>query len=127
MAELSGARVLITGGAGVVGSTIADQVVGAGATEVVVVDNFSRGRASNLAWARQHGRVTVLEGEIRDRSFVERRATGLSANPDTTLARSVPKRDERRGGLRVRNGMTISCGFLGLRASSSRRCAVGDR
>jgi UDP-glucose 4-epimerase len=77
VSELSGARVLITGGAGVVGSTIADHVVGAGAAEVVVVDNFSRGRASNLAWARQHGPITVLEGDIRDRAVVASSLAGI--------------------------------------------------
>jgi UDP-glucose 4-epimerase len=77
MNELSGARVLITGGAGVVGSTIADQLVDAGVAEIVVVDNFSRGRASNLAWALQHGPVTVLEGDIRDRSLLATALTGI--------------------------------------------------
>ena len=54
--DMSLGRVLITGGAGVVGSTIADQVVQAGATEVVVFDNLGRGRPENLAWAIAKGR-----------------------------------------------------------------------
>jgi UDP-glucose 4-epimerase len=75
--ELSGARVLITGGAGAIGSTIADQSIGAGASEIVVVDNFLRGRASNLDWALQHGRVTVIEGDIRDRSLLTSALDGI--------------------------------------------------
>jgi UDP-glucose 4-epimerase len=63
-------RVLITGGAGVIGSHIADELVQAGTREVVVLDNFVRGMAENLAWAREHGNVTIVEGDIRDRALV---------------------------------------------------------
>jgi nucleoside-diphosphate-sugar epimerase len=63
-------RVLITGGAGAVGSNLADQVVRAGASEIVVLDNFVRGRRDNLAWAIEHGNVELVEGDIRDRAQV---------------------------------------------------------
>ena len=48
MTALRGATVLVTGGAGTIGSTIVDQLLDAGAAEVVVLDNFVRGRAGNL-------------------------------------------------------------------------------
>jgi UDP-glucose 4-epimerase len=57
---------LITGGAGVVGSTLADQLVAAGAKEIVVLDNLVRGRRDNLAWALENGPVKLVEGDIRD-------------------------------------------------------------
>ena len=41
---IKGQRCLVTGGAGTIGSTIVDQLVAAGAGEVVVLDNFVRGR-----------------------------------------------------------------------------------
>lgn len=65
-----GRRVLITGGAGLVGSHIADLLVAEGAAEIVVLDNLVRGRLSNLQWARSRGKVTVVEGDIRDRALV---------------------------------------------------------
>ncbi|MGN6246197.1 MAG: NAD-dependent epimerase/dehydratase family protein, partial [Motilibacteraceae bacterium] len=46
--DLSGARAVVTGGAGTIGSTIVDQLVAAGAGQVVVLDNFVRGRRENL-------------------------------------------------------------------------------
>ena len=49
--SLRGSRVLITGGAGAIGSNLCDLVVQAGARDVVVIDNFVRGRRDNLAWA----------------------------------------------------------------------------
>jgi UDP-glucose 4-epimerase len=72
-----GQRYLITGGAGTIGSTIADQLVQAGAAEIVVLDNFVRGRQENLAWAREHGTIRVVEGDIRDRELVRSLCDGI--------------------------------------------------
>src|SRR2546423_6706935 len=63
---IAGKRILVTGGAGVVGSTIVDHLVGGGAAEVVVLDQFSRGRLANLAWAQENGPVTVIPADLRD-------------------------------------------------------------
>jgi UDP-glucose 4-epimerase len=63
-------RVLITGGAGLIGSHIADQLVQEGQSEIIVLDNLVRGRSDNLAWALEHGRVQVVEGDIRDRAVL---------------------------------------------------------
>jgi UDP-glucose 4-epimerase len=74
---MEGQRTLITGGAGLVGSHIADQLVRAGAREVVVLDNFVRGRRENLAWALANGPVTIVEGDIRDRDLLGRLLPGV--------------------------------------------------
>jgi UDP-glucose 4-epimerase len=68
--NLRKARVLVTGGAGLIGSHIVDHLVLESAAEVVVLDNFVRGRRENLAGAIEHGRVTIVEGDIRDRALV---------------------------------------------------------
>jgi len=60
-------RILITGGAGFIGSHIADQALAGGAREVIVYDNFVRGRLANIEDALSQGRVTVIDGDIRDR------------------------------------------------------------
>jgi UDP-glucose 4-epimerase len=65
--QLADTRVLITGGAGLVGSHIADHLVRAGVREIVLLDNLSRGRRENIAWALEHGPVSFIEGDIRDR------------------------------------------------------------
>jgi len=59
-------RVVITGGAGLIGSHIADLLVREGDAEVIVFDNFVRGRLENLSWATANGRVRIVEGDIRD-------------------------------------------------------------
>jgi len=63
-------RVLITGGAGLVGSHIADLLVQRHVPEIIILDNFVRGRKENLAWAISHGNVCVVEGDIRDTALL---------------------------------------------------------
>jgi UDP-glucose 4-epimerase len=74
---LRGERVLITGGGGAIGSNLADQVVQAGAEEIVILDNFVRGRRDNLAWALEHGPVRLVEGDICDRDLVRQLTRGI--------------------------------------------------
>jgi UDP-glucose 4-epimerase len=65
---ITGQRMLVTGGAGTIGSAVVDQLVEAGAAEVVVLDNFVRGRTENLADAasRAGNRLRIVEGDIDD-------------------------------------------------------------
>jgi len=70
MTELTGATVLVTGGAGTIGSTIVDQLLDEGVSQIDVLDNFVRGRMFNLESAMASGRVTVVDGDIRDRDLV---------------------------------------------------------
>ena len=75
--SLRGSRVLVTGGAGAIGSNLCDLVVRAGARDVVVIDNFVRGRRDNLAWAEANGPVQVVEGDICDRPLVDELTQGI--------------------------------------------------
>ncbi|MFB6086306.1 MAG: NAD-dependent epimerase/dehydratase family protein [Halodesulfurarchaeum sp.] len=63
--ELSGARVVVTGGAGFVGSHLAERLIEDGAT-VTVVDDLSNGRRQ---WVPE--RATFLEGDLTADSTVE--------------------------------------------------------
>jgi len=77
MNQIRGARFLVTGGAGFVGSTIVDHLLAAGAAEIRVIDNFVRGTWSNLAEAQKSGRVEVVEGDIGDVKLVNRMTEGV--------------------------------------------------
>ena len=63
MSALAGRAVLVTGGAGFIGSHLVDALVAAGA-RVRVLDDFSSGRRENLAAAGT--RVEVVEGDVCD-------------------------------------------------------------
>jgi UDP-glucose 4-epimerase len=68
--SLRGVRALVTGGAGLIGSHVVDQLIEIGAAEVVVLDNLTRGRRSALAQAQVSRRVRLVEGDIRDRALL---------------------------------------------------------
>jgi UDP-glucose 4-epimerase len=74
---IKGQRCLVTGGAGTIGSTIVDQLVAAEAGEVIVLDNFVRGRRENLRSALGTGAVRIVEGDIRDRSLLKSLMPGV--------------------------------------------------
>ncbi|GAB3814627.1 NAD-dependent epimerase/dehydratase family protein [Micromonospora zhanjiangensis] len=74
---IEGARALVTGGAGTIGSHVVDELVRHGAAEVVVLDNLVRGRRENLAGALAAGTVRLVEGDIRDVDLVRSVTHGM--------------------------------------------------
>lgn len=68
---------LITGGAGLVGSHLADLLVDRHVAEVVVLDDLSRGRPENLAQAQSRGRVTLVTEDIRNAAAVRTAMRGI--------------------------------------------------
>ena len=60
-----------------IGSHIADRLVADGCEEIVVLDNFTRGRHENLKPAMSSGRVTLVEGDIRDTQVVREVMEGI--------------------------------------------------
>lgn len=80
MTDLRGARVLITGGAGFVGSHITDLLVEReGVGEVILLDNLLRGSRRNVEPALRSGRARLVEGDIRDRALLDRLFPGVDA------------------------------------------------
>lgn len=74
-------RVLVTGGAGFMGSNLVMHLIGAG-HRCVVLDNLSRpGVAANLEWLREHGqgRVEFLQGDVREAAAVDAAVQGVEA------------------------------------------------
>ena len=98
---LSGTRVLVTGGAGTIGSTIVDQLVERDVAEVVVLDNFVRGRRDNLTAALATGRVELVEGDIRDRALLARLMAGTDVVFHQAAIRITQCAEEPRAALEV--------------------------
>jgi UDP-glucose 4-epimerase len=67
---LAGARVVVTGGAGNVGSHVVDAAIAAGAREVIALDALVRGVPENLDGALATGKARLVELDIRDREAV---------------------------------------------------------
>jgi UDP-glucose 4-epimerase len=64
--EIAGSKIVVTGGAGFVGSHIIDQLVAEGAAKVVAFDSMVRGKESNLEGAMAAGNVELVRGDICD-------------------------------------------------------------
>lgn len=64
-------KVVVTGGAGFVGSHLVDRLLSDGCSHVVVLDNLHRGRIENLARKRRDPRLEFIQGDIRDLPTVE--------------------------------------------------------
>ncbi len=62
-------RVFITGGAGFIGSHLADACIARG-DEVTILDNMSTGSRANIA--HLEGKIVIHEGDIRDKDLVEK-------------------------------------------------------
>ncbi|MBT7099205.1 NAD-dependent epimerase/dehydratase family protein, partial [Candidatus Poribacteria bacterium] len=70
-------RTLITGGAGLIGSTIAEHLAAAGHTDIIVLDNFVRGRRDNLGDLVERGVVELVDGDVRDRDALRDVMSGV--------------------------------------------------
>ena len=59
-------KVVITGGAGLIGSHIADLLVKKGVDNIIIIDDFSRGKYDNLSWSKENGNVKIIKGSVLD-------------------------------------------------------------
>lgn len=77
MAPAEHRRYLVTGGAGFVGSHLADALLARG-EHVVALDDLSTGRRENLAHLRDHPRLELREGTVLDHGLVSMLAGSAS-------------------------------------------------
>jgi UDP-glucose 4-epimerase len=75
--DLTNKRIILVGGAGLVGSHIVDQLVSEPVSEIVVFDNFIRGTRENLADALRSSKVRAVEASIADRDRLKREMAGI--------------------------------------------------
>lgn len=71
MIDLTARKILITGGAGFIGSYVVEQLLKEGVGEIIIIDNLVRGSKSNIENALKGGRVKLIEGDIRDKSLLD--------------------------------------------------------
>jgi UDP-glucose 4-epimerase len=77
--QLRNSRILVIGGAGLVGSHIVDQLTKTDVGEVLIYDNFCRGRLDNLEQALQDPRVKIYPygGDLLQTDILERAMEGI--------------------------------------------------
>ena len=78
--EIDGARILVTGGCGLVGSTTIDALLrDHKPKQIVIFDNLERGTLANVAAAMKDARVKFVRGDIRDVDAIHRVTDGMDA------------------------------------------------
>jgi UDP-glucose 4-epimerase len=82
--------VLVTGGAGFIGSHLVERLLAEG-HPVRVFDDFSTGSRANLAFARGDRRLEVVRGDLASRPAVERAVRGCRVVFHQAALRSVPR------------------------------------
>ena len=87
---LRGARCLVTGGAGFIGSHLVDALLEAGAS-VRIVDNFSTGFRHNLTHVEHHPQVQIVEGDVSDRGIVHDAVRDVDVIFHQAAMASVPR------------------------------------
>lgn len=101
--DISGSSVLVTGGAGLIGSHIVDRLAEEDARRIVVFDDFSRGREENLADARARAgaRLEIVRGDIADPAQVSAAMRGIDLVFHQAAIRIVRCAEEPRLAMRV--------------------------
>lgn len=69
-------RVVVTGGAGFIGSHLVDRLLSDTTAEIVVFDNMHRGRVANLAQHVASPRLSIIQGDVRDAGAVVKTIRG---------------------------------------------------
>ncbi|MFA7150931.1 MAG: SDR family NAD(P)-dependent oxidoreductase [Candidatus Paceibacterota bacterium] len=75
--KIKNSRILVTGGAGLIGSHIVDALLEKEPAEIVVFDNFVRGKKENIKLALGSGKIKIVEGDIKDLSQIKKAMQGI--------------------------------------------------
>jgi UDP-N-acetylglucosamine 4-epimerase len=89
--DLSGHSFLITGGAGFIGSNIAEYLLKFNAKKVRVFDNFSTGLRSNIESFKNNRAFELIEGDIRDLEQCQKATAGIDFVSHQAALGSVPR------------------------------------
>jgi UDP-N-acetylglucosamine 4-epimerase len=90
MKKIENSRVLVTGGAGFIGSNLVEELLGQG-NQVVCLDNFATGKRENIAPFMTNGAFLLLEGDIRDLDACNRACDGIDYVLHQAALGSVPR------------------------------------
>jgi UDP-N-acetylglucosamine 4-epimerase len=88
--QIQNSKVLVTGGAGFIGSNLIDQLLQQG-NQVVCLDNFATGKRENLAEALQNPHFTLVEGDIRNLEDCQKAVAGCDYVLHQAALGSVPR------------------------------------
>jgi len=100
--NIDGARILVTGGCGLIGSTTIDMLLReCSPSQIIIFDNLVRGTLANVEDALKDPRVTLVEGDIRDVDAIHKATQGIDAVIHMATLRITACAAEPRAALEV--------------------------
>lgn len=90
-ASLRESSFLVTGGAGFIGSHIAEYLLKHGAKKVRVLDNMANGKKANLAILEEYPQFEFIEGDIRNAATCQQACAGIDYVSHQAALGSVPR------------------------------------
>ncbi|GJM61505.1 SDR family oxidoreductase [Persicobacter diffluens] len=87
---IENAKVLVTGGAGFIGSNLVEALLPQG-NQVIVLDNFATGKRENITPFMDHPNFTLIEGDIRNLEVCKQAAEGVDYILHQAALGSVPR------------------------------------
>ena len=110
--QLSGKRILVTGGAGFIGSNLVGALL-KGGVEVTVLDDLSTGKKENLDDFFENSKFHFIEGDITDFDTCLKAMQGIDAISHQAALGSVPRSIEllslkRSGRIPIHYSLTIN-------------------
>jgi len=87
---ITGANILVTGGAGFIGSNLCDYLIEKN-NHIVCLDNFSTGKRENIAHLLRNSLFTLIEGDIRDLQICQKACEGVNYVLHQAALGSVPR------------------------------------
>lgn len=100
--EINGAKILVTGGCGLIGSSTIDLLLrDFDPARIVILDNMVRGAMTNVEQALMDPRVTLVHGDIRDVDLVNKLTEGMDAVIHMAALRITACAAEPRQGMEV--------------------------
>jgi UDP-N-acetylglucosamine/UDP-N-acetylgalactosamine 4-epimerase len=89
--DISNDSFLVTGGAGFIGSHIAEYLLKNGAKKVRVLDNLANGFETNLSILKKYAAFEFIEGDIRNTEICVKACTGIDFVSHQAALGSVPR------------------------------------
>lgn len=90
MTKIEGKKVLVTGGAGFIGSNIIEKILNQN-NQVVCLDNFATGKRENIKPFLSHPTFRLIEGDIRDSETCSQAVKGIDIVLHQAALGSVPR------------------------------------
>ncbi len=119
-------RILITGGAGLIGSHIADLVSLEQPRELLILDNFVRGSRENLRQAASQFRLKIIEGDICDTAMLAKVMDGVDIVFHQAAIRITQCAEEPRLAFDVLAGGTFNVLEAAVKAGVSKVVAASS-